>query len=249
MLTIGRSLTIAICLVLTLNAHASEANDDVVNLIQLTDKARLDDDLPVEVKRAYAKSESKRQKDSLQYDMSREIVRQRKEMKANGFIVVSDASASSRDTVAAQILAHQMQHNEDYESIASELGYAALDLNQTPFQSGRRLGMMPIRFADDRIHQIVYAYEFDELGEVLVEETSYRTIPEVSISVSEPMGNMRINGYAATYSVTKNHKGDKAMTTIIFFTEEKLFDLTVFNSIMRDDKRFPKLVALAESLQ
>lgn len=177
-----------------------------------------------------------------------DIQRQRLEMEKNGFVVGSDALISNKDKYPDELVKHQAITGNSYNSVLSDFAYPARNLNDTPFRNGRLLGFMPLRSDDSRIHEVVWAYSLRGLGKVVVEELSYGTIPDVTISVAEPSGNIQINGNPGTYMVMTDKKRKRGVTTIEFMTSDKLFTVTAYKPIKRGSKRFDRLVRLSESL-
>ena len=222
-------------------AHAAETG---IRMIVLTDNAEKSAGSETAVQRK-AQAEGR---DKIRQQILQDILKHRLEMERNGFVIGTDTLISNKDRYPDELVKHQAITGNTYESVLPDLAYAARNLNDSPFRKGRLLGFMPLRSGDNRIHEVVWAFSMRGLGKVIVEELSYGTVPGVSIAVAEPSGNIQINGNPATYMVMTDKKGKRGVTTIEFMTSDKLFTLTAYKPIKRDNKRFKRLVKLAESL-
>lgn len=222
----------------------ANASQSEIRMIVLTDNAEKSSPAMQETDRAGRPG----QRDAIRRKLLEEMEKQRLEMAANGFVVETDATISAKTRLSEELVKHQAITGNTYAYVLPDIAYSARDLGASPFKKGRLLGFMPVRSEDNKIHEIVWAYAVPGIGDVIVEELSYRTIPGVTIKVAEPSGNIQINGNPGTYMVMTDEKGKRGLTTIDFITSDKLFTLTAYNPIMRGTKRFNRLVELAESL-
>jgi hypothetical protein len=222
-------------------ANASSA---AIKLIVLTDNAEKAGLATEELKR----SRQSGQRDVIRQQILEDIRKQRLEMEANGFVVGSDVILASKDAFPQELIKHRATSDDTYDSVLPDFAYPARNLNDSPFRKGRLLGFMPIRSEDNKIHEVLWAYAVPGIGNVSVEELSYRTIPGVTIKIAEPSGNIQINGNPGTYMVMSDEKGKRGVTSIEFITSDKLFTLTAYKPIKRDNKQFKSLIRLAESL-
>lgn len=222
-------------------AHAAESG---IRMIVLTDKAEKAA-VPGATVQRKARAESR---DVMRQQILEDIQNQRLEMEENGFVIGTDALISNKDKYPDELVKHQAITGNTYDSVLPDFAYPARNLSDSPFRKGRLLGFMPLRSADNRIHEVVWAYSMRGLGKVIVEELSYATVPDVTIAVAEPSGNIQINGNPGTYMVMTDKKRKRGVTTIEFMTSDKLFTVTAYKPIKRNSKRFKRFVKLAESL-
>lgn len=223
------------------SAHAAESG---IRMIVLTDKAEKAA-VPGATVQRKARAESR---DVMRQQILEDIQNQRLEMEENGFVIGTDTLISNKDKYPDELVKHQAITGNTYDSVLPDFAYPARNLSDSPFRKGRLLGFMPLRSADNRIHEVVWAYSMRGLGKVIVEELSYATVPDVTIAVAEPSGNIQINGNPGTYMVMTDKKRKRGVTTIEFMTSDKLFTVTAYKSIKRNSKRFKRFVKLAESL-
>ncbi len=222
-------------------AHATESG---IRMIVLTDKAE-----KTAVNEAAAQSrERAKSRDAMRQQILEDIRRQRLEMANNGFVIGTDALMTNKDKYPDELIKHQAITGNTYDSVLPDFAYPARNLTDSPFRKGRLLGFMPLRSGDNKVHEVVWAFSIRGLGKVIVEELSYATVPNVTIAVAEPSGNIQINGNPGTYMVMTDKKRKRGVTTIEFMTAGKLFTLTAYKPVMRDSKRFKRLIKLAESL-
>lgn len=187
-------------------------------------------------------------RDEIRQQILKDIQQQRLEMQQNGFVIGTEALISNKNKYPEELVKHQAITRNTYDSVLPDFAYPARNLNDSPFRKGRLLGFMPLRYGDNKIHEVVWAYSIRGLGKVIVEELSYGTVPEVTIAVAEPSGNIQINGNPGTYMVMTDEKRRRGVTTIEFMTADKLFTVTAYKPVKRGSKRFKRLVRLAESL-
>lgn len=244
MINFSRTSLISIGLALAASFQTSDARESSIEVIVLTDNAG---DSGIESEAMSSRRGSGR-RDEIRQQILEDIKKHRAEMAANGFVVGTDAIISSKDRFPEELVKHQAVTGNTYDSVLPDFAYAARNLNDSPFGEGRLLGFMPVRSDDSKIHETVWAYAMPGIGRVIVEELSYRTIPDVTIKVAEPSGNIQVNGNPGTYMVMTDEKGKRGVTTIEFMTSDKLFTITVFAAVKRNNKHFKRLLTLAESL-
>lgn len=231
-------------LALAASLQLSYAAETKIRMLVLTDKANKSSMSELAAKQK-APADGR---DKVRQEILKDIEKQRSEMRKNGFVIGTDALMSNKDKYPDELIKHRMLSGDSYDSVSNDFAYAARNLNDSPFRKGRLLGFMPIRSGDNRIHEAVWAFSLRGLGRVIVEELSFGTVPDVSIAVAEPSGNVQINGHPGTYMVMTDEKGKRGVTTIEFMTSDKLFTITAYKPIKRDSKRFARLIELAESL-
>lgn len=230
-------------LLLAASIPFASAKESEIRIIVLTDNAGKSslatDDISI-------KKDQRR--NVIRQQILEDIGKQRMEMEKNGFVVSKDAVDASKGKLAKELMAYQSTAGTSFEAVSHDFAYAARNLDDSPFNEGTLLGFMPVRSGDNKFHEAFWAYKMPGIGRVTVEELSYRTIPDVTIKVAEPSGNVQINGNPGTYMVMTDAKGKRGVTTIDFMTADKLFTITAFKPVKRDSKRFRKLLHLAESL-
>ncbi|MDH3747642.1 MAG: hypothetical protein OER97_05505 [Gammaproteobacteria bacterium] len=213
--------------------------------IVLTDKID-HSEMPPEVRESIANNKE-RQAKLMEREASRKkhlkkLRRIVNDTESKGFAVVQDLGDSGYDNISAMI--HQPERQEPIR-----YGYNKANLDTPAFDGGRLVAVQPLHEDAGLSYQMLYAFEFDDLGTVVIDELNYINIPDARIVVNKPAGNLHINGYPATYTAMKNRDGTKGMTGIIFYTENKLFSVTALRCITRDDKEaFEHLVQVASSL-
>lgn len=244
MINFRRASWVALGLVLTASFQFVNADETSIRMIVLTDHAEKSGAATSGIGR----SSQPGHRHAARQQILKDIERQRLEMEVNGFVVGTDALISGKDNYPEELMKHQAITGNTYDSVLPNFGYSARNLNDTPFSDARLLGFMPLRSEDDKIHEAVWAYAVPGIGNVVVEELSYQTIPGVTIKVAEPSGNIQINGNPGTYMVMTDEAGKRGITTIDFMTSDKLFAITAYEAVKRDDKRFKRLFELAESL-
>lgn len=222
-------------------AAADEAD---IRMIVLTDKAEKSSATRAEIDRSDLPGDRR----AIRQQILDDIEKQRLEMDTNGFVVGTDALISGKNNFPEELIKHQAITGNSYDSVLPDFGYSARNLNDSPFKQGQFLGFMPLRSEDNKIHETVWAYTVPGIGKIIVEELSYLTMPDVTIKVAEPSGNVQINGIPGTYMVMTDEKGKRGVTTIDFMTSDRLFTITAYKPILRENKRFKQLVELAESL-
>jgi hypothetical protein len=128
-------------------------------------------------------------------------------------------------------------------------GYQPIDQRNKVLQSAQLVGVYGTPETDGFVHEFFYLYDFEDLGLVLVQELSYRTIPDTDIRVTAPRGNVRINGYAGTYTALKDEGNSKGLTGLTFITENKWFHVVAFRCVAKSDRKsYRNLIQIAESL-
>jgi hypothetical protein len=171
------------------------------------------------------------------------IEARRAEMRARGYVVVGDGSFNLHDP-----LLNQIAQGDPPRSIEGEYGYPPADVVNGPFANGRLVAAYGRPHEDGLIHSTTHVFEFDELGQVIVEELSYATIPGVRIVVNRLSGNVDVNGHVAEYMALVNASGTRGQTIVRFLTGTKMFTLTTTTRILREDPAFQTLMALARAL-
>lgn len=213
--------------------------------VVLTDKSN-NSELPAEIQEAMAKDEQ-RQTELAQRKVSRQkylrkLRRIVDDTESRGFAVVDDVDVSGYDDFLTKVRAAKPTEPIRY-------GYTVANLDTPAFDGGRMIATHPLHEDEGVTYQTLYAFEFDDLGTVLIDELSYTTIPDARIVVNKPAGNLHVNGYPATYTAMLNRDGTKGMTGIVFYTENKVISVTALRCITRDDKEaFEHLVQVAGSL-
>ena len=87
---------------------------------------------------------------------------------------------------------------------------------------------------DGLIHQLLYVFEFADLGRVVVDELSYETAPDTPyVAIGKPFGNISVGSVDGTYIVERNETGDKGRSSVHIAINGKLFRMTA-------DKAFTK---------
>ena len=182
-------------------------------MIVLTD-TREEHDTPPEVEE-YIANDERRQAELKRREQERKehyklVRRINSDMSRDGYSVVDDAYVSRYDELVMNV--KQLSRPG-----STTLGYIGTDLSKTAFKRGRKIGQQA-KYEDGGVtHNMLYVYEFDDLGVVLVDELSYTTIPDTRITVSKPVGNLTINGYPATYTAVidgTHEKGLSSMTAV-----------------------------------
>jgi len=233
----------AVALMLAASFQFANAKEPEIRVIVLTDNAGKSslsaDDI---------NARKNQRRDAVRQQILEDIGKQRLEMEKNGFVVSKDAVDASKGKLAKELMAYQATAGTRFDAVSHDFAYAARNLDDSPFNEGQLLGFMPMRSGDNKFHEAFWAYKIPGLGKVTVEELSYRTIPDVTIKVAEPSGNVQINGNPGTYMVMTDARGKRGVTTIDFMTADKLFTITAFKPVKRDSKRYRKLLNLAESL-
>lgn len=181
-------------------------------------------------------------------ELLRQIAEDRAGMERDGFIVVSTEKAALSDRLYGEIVSYQARMKESNVLISSRLGYSALNLNNPAFTSATLMGRMPVPSPDDSIHHMFYAFEFNEIGQLVIEELSYATVPDVKITVAAPSGNVGVNGNPGTYIVSVNESGSNASSSLTFLTGRKMFILTTSRRLEVGSDGYRALISLAESL-
>jgi hypothetical protein len=215
------------------------ADSSTIPLIVLTDKASSS----AGVSEAFAARTKEKRSELLE-----QIAKNRADMAKNGFVVVSDQQAALSDLLFGEIIAYQASHKEGYSLIASRLGYSAIDPNDASFDAGTLIAMMPVESDDKSIHQMFYAFAFDDIGQLVIEELSFATVPDVKITVAAPAGNVSINGNPGTYIVSVNESRSRAVSSLDFLTKDKMFVLTTSSRLEVGSDGYLALLSVAESL-
>lgn len=235
---------IAVCLLFPVFFGSTVLATDFETVV-LTDKTHRSE-LPVEVQETLARDEL-RQQELAQREVSRKkllttLRRIVDDTESHGFAVVDDAVVSDYDDFLTQV-----RRAKPAEPI--RYGYTVANLDTPAFDGSRRIATESLHEDEGVTYQTLYAFEFDDLGTVLIDELSYTTIPDARIVVNKPAGNLHINGYPATYTAMMNRDGTRGMTTITFYTENKLISVTALRCITRDhSEAFEHLVQVTSSL-
>ncbi len=171
------------------------------------------------------------------------------DVEANGFTVSDESMLSAYDGLVGDIR-RQRTPGAIPQGAAIEPGFRPAELVHPVFARGRKLGRLSLSVADGYAHELATAYEFDDLGVVIIEELSYSTVPDTRIVVTRPVGNLYVNGYPATYTAHVNSEGTRGLSSIMYITESKLIRVVVLACITRDDRpRFERFVELAAAVR
>ncbi len=223
----------------------SAAIAEEIEMIVLTD-TRQEDDVPSEIKEFIANDKRYqamfKRRAANQKRHAKILRRIMTDMDRDGFAVVNETHVSTYDTLVSDI--KQLTRPGPVT-----LGYRGADLNKPAFKRGRKVAEQAI-FEDDGItHNMMYVFEFDDIGFVVIDELSYTTIPDTKIIVNKPTGNLTINGYPATYTALTNKSGKKGLSGITYITESKLISVTALKCITRkDEKEFARFVEIAAAV-
>jgi len=164
------------------------------------------------------------------------------DMRDKGYSIAPDENLSAYDSVVANPASARSL------SVVA-FGYTPLDLTKGILQQGEFRGINTAPASDGQVHRAQYLFYFDGLGDVVVDELSFATIPNSRISISRPTGNVVINGHPATYSAMRNRNNTKGLTQIFFITDSKLFTVTALSAITRSEsEKLEKLISVAEQL-
>lgn len=177
-----------------------------------------------------------------------QIATDRAAMAKNGFVIVPDQQAELSDRFFGDIVAYQASHEGSYDLIPSRLGYSAIDPHGAAFGAGQLIALMPAAEDDGSIHHMFYAFERDDVGKLVIEELSFTTVPDATIRVAAPAGNVRINGTPGTYMVSSDESGSKFVSSLNFLTTNKMFTLTTSSRLEIGSDGYSALIAIAESL-
>lgn len=216
-----------------------------IEMIVLTD-TRQEDDVPSEIKEFIANDKRHqamvKSRGANRKKHAKILRRIMTDMDRDGFAIVDDTHVSTYDSLVTEI--KQLTRPR-----AVTLGYRGAELNRPAFKRGRKIGEQAV-FEDDGItHNMMYVFEFDDIGFVVIDELSYATIPDTKIIVNKPTGNLTINGYPATYTALINKSGKKGLSGITYITESRLISVTALKCITRkDEKEFARFVEIATAV-
>ena len=242
------SLTAGVAVLGIIECSWAEDRDAVETgeMVVLTDK-RSSRDLPVSQQTAKNPSPEMRAELARRHASRKqhlaELRRITRDMEQGGCAIVDHADVSTFDQFVAGAM--------ELERAPVQYGYTPTDLDRSALKKGRLIGKQPL-FVDDAglAHQMSYIYEFDTLGTVVIEELSYATIPDARITVYRPVGNLTINGYAATYTALMDESREKGLSGITYFTDSKLISVTALKCVTRDDREaFRDFVAIASAIE
>lgn len=223
--------------------HAAASHAYEYEMVVLTD-TREPSRLPNEVRSVQAADEDRTR--ILQRRENRREIHLNKlrrimdDMDRDGYAVVEEHELSMYDGF--------LEGTRELVRAPYELAYIPIDIRQSAFAGGKLIGKQPLFEDEGRVHQMAYVFEFDDLGTIIVDELSFRTIPNTRISVNKPTGNLTINGYPATYTALMRRGSGKGMSAITLITDSKLITVTALQCITKDDKeRFDRFVEIASA--
>ena len=164
------------------------------------------------------------------------------EMATQGCAVVDESLISQYDEVIADAVQFPGNH-------VTRLAFVKASFNTEEFKGAQELATRALYENDSGTHQTISVLEFPDLGYVIVEELSYRTITDSTIRVNRPTGNLTIRNRPATYIAVRNAEGTKGATGITFTTDEKHVSVIAMNCVTPKDKRlFNKLRGIANAV-
>ena len=177
-----------------------------------------------------------------------EIAENRAEMNNNGFVLVSDQIATLSERLFNDVVAYQASQKDATTLFPARLAYNTIDPTGAAFQSADLVGIMPVESDDGSIHHMFYAFNVDEVGQLVIEELNFSTVTDAQIAVATPAGNIIINGRPGTYMVSINEAGTRAVSSFNFLTLNKMFTLTTTTRLDVGSNGYDRLKAIAESL-
>lgn len=236
-----------VVLLLSAGFFASASWADDFEFIVLTDNVPAPGDDLAEMRRSNPEAAQQRNKlRAIQKAKRREVLavlrQTKKEMELHGRAFATDAQLAAYDVYITDDVNPQSVYEMPF-------GYRRTNLDHPVLKAGRLKGVYGVQESDGFVHQAAYVYDFDELGPVVIEELSFLTIPDARISVTRPIGNLMVNGFPASYTALTNRDYTKGLTGITFITDNKMFSVTAFRCVTRNDAElFEQLVSVANAL-
>jgi hypothetical protein len=220
-------------------------SDDLPKMIELTGSSE-----PLDAF-ASLSDERREEREARRLTMLEGIAANRAGMEQNGYIVVSDQYVASANALFNDVVKAPTAGNTEALT-SSRMAYTPIDVEALEGHSGSLVGVLPVADDDgsgnESIHQMFYAFEFDEIGQLVIEELSYSTITDGSIRVTEPAGNVFINDIPATYTVAVNPDRSRAVSSLDFWNSRKKFTLTTSTRLPVGSDGYKKLIEIAEAL-
>ena len=154
-----------------------------------------------------------------------------KEMRKNGFIIMED-----------QFFTRMLQpyiNPSNWVNLQDAADYLSFEPQKLPsFSDGSLIGTVTDLVPG--VNECARVYEFAEFGYVIVQELHFASSNE-GVTTSRMNGEITINGNKADYAVYRNADGNRGLTRIRYYNDEKLFGITVASAVEKDDPRFEKL--------
>ncbi len=171
------------------------------------------------------------------------VARKVKELSEKGYI-----TATVEDIARGDLLA-RLATGKSVSAIGN-LGFVPLDFSGSEFDRAELLGVAGYHSRDGSVHRLIYRFSHPELGQVVLDESSFLTDTDtVRLVVSKPLGNIWINGQPGTAFALSTPDGTKGKTVVRYHTNSKRFSLSVGRSIPVGTEEFAAVERLAQALR
>lgn len=167
------------------------------------------------------------------------------QMKERGY---ADASEEEVVVLERYAMKENKKYIKDMSDVIPTLAITPSELSGPVFERGKLKGAMASGgHTKSGWTGVTRLYQFPQLGLVKLEELDYIASGSGVVVVKEFI-NDDVDGNIATYMVKKSLSG-KSLSELTWFTENKMFVLSVSGLIKKDDKRYGLLVELAKEIR
>lgn len=134
------------------------------------------------------------------------------------------------------------------EEVAGTLAMQPSELAGTKFETGKFKGALASGgYTENGWTGITRIFDLPKLGVVKLEELDYISSGS-GIVVTKEFINEDVNGNIATYLVKQSVTG-KSISELNWFTDKKMYTLSVNGNISQSDKRYQLILELAKSVR